>query len=412
LQGYQEQFIKLVDAERIKGLTPKTGLRGSMRKAAHLLGSRFTEKLSEIAQVIHKEERIMYIVAGGSLLISGMFILILVSWISHTISKAMKELIEATLSLISDEKVKADVSSEKNELNILRRSVDYLHEKLQRAFNQFQTAASHIEDVSKDMLEVTKDVQKSTEEEHQKIEQSATAIHEMNASIHEVAESANRSAEFVKNVNERLTKTTELSGVAQDAITSLQDELQHAVGAISELETASQGTESVLDSIQDIAAQTNLLALNAAIEAARAGEQGRGFAVVADEVRSLSLRTAESTDEVRATMKRFQGVIADVVGAIQSSSEKGDEGKDQSHTALRLMREMSQSMAEVSMMNLQIASSVEEQSNAASEIDRHIVSIQDSSEHVREKADQTMEESNKLRSVANVILETVNSIHV
>jgi methyl-accepting chemotaxis protein len=335
-----------------------------------------------------------------------------VSITSRSIINALKSLIAMTLSLVTNEDDKKQILDANNELQVLDNAVNYLHSNLETAFSKFKDAAHRIDSVAQEMLVMTSDVQQATEDEHAKIEQSAVAIHQMNLSIQDVSKSAQESADFVKEVNNRLTKSTQMSASAQDAINILQNELNHAVASISELESASQGTESVLDSIEDIASQTNLLALNAAIEAARAGDQGRGFAVVADEVRSLSLRTASSIEEVRQTMRRFQTVIQDVVSAIQESNQKGEQGKDQSSTALRLMREMAQSMAEVSMMNIQIASSVEEQSAASSEIDRHIHSIQVSSGSVREKADRTLEESNKLRSVVEIISETVASIKV
>lgn len=412
VQTYQTHFSELASAEKLKGLDHNAGYRGAMRESAHTLAGIFKEKIDAISVFIKQELNAMYWISALSLIITAVLIVTLVSITSRSIIKALKSLIAMTLSLVTNEDDKKQILDANNELQVLDNAVNYLHSNLETAFSKFKDAAHRIDNVAQEMLVMTSDVQLATEDEHAKIEQSAVAIHQMNLSIQDVSKSAQESADFVKEVNNRLTKSTQMSASAQDAINILQNELNHAVASISELESASQGTESVLDSIEDIASQTNLLALNAAIEAARAGDQGRGFAVVADEVRSLSLRTASSIEEVRQTMRRFQTVIQDVVSAIQQSNHKGEEGKDQSSTALKLMREMAQSMAEVSMMNIQIASSVEEQSAASSEIDRHIHSIQASSGSVREKADRTLEESNKLRSVVEIISETVASIKV
>ena len=249
-------------------------------------------------------------------------------------------------------------------------------------------------------------------EQQMETDQVATAMNEMSATVQEVARNTAEAAEAAHNA-EAVSKEGALAATESICgIDALVEEVAQAAEVIRSLEQESKSVGSVLEVIRGIAEQTNLLALNAAIEAARAGEAGRGFAVVADEVRSLSLRTASSIEEVRQTMRRFQTVIQDVVSAIQESKQKGEQGKDQTSTALRIMREMAQSMAEVSMMNIQIASSVEEQSAASSEINRHIHSIQVSSGSVREKADRTLEESNKLRSVVEIISETVASIKV
>lgn len=412
LDAYRNEFLALVAAEEEKGLTPFSGLRGSVEESAEELFLLFGDKLYEIDEIILNQRQSMVWIQNGSLFVLALMTLAIVFWISNTITSAIRLLIKATLEMITDEKDKAKVSDSNNELVILQRATNYLHDKLHSAFMKFKQAGEHITKVASEMMEVTQNVKESTDDEHEKIVQSATAIHEMNASIIEVSNTAQKTSEYVQDVNDRLTSTTHMSGDAQVAINSLQDELDHAVEAIGDLQTASQGTEAVLDSIEQIADQTNLLALNAAIEAARAGEHGRGFAVVADEVRTLSQRTAESTEEVRTTIRTFQEVIKGVVSAIQQSSQKGESGKKQSENALNLLKDMTLSMAEVSMLNLQIASAVEEQSKASNEIDQHMTSIQASSDKVKDQAEETLKESALLNQVAEKIIETVGSIKV
>lgn len=411
-KDYKSNFLILVAAEKKKGLLSSEGLQGDMRIAVHSLASKFTSKIEEIQVIISDELTSMYLISLCSLLAMAAILISLVVIISRSISNSLMGLTSKTLSLVNDDVKQKEILGNSNEIVILGKSIEFLHEKLNRAFGEFRSAAKNISAISDDMQVLTKEVHHSTELEFEKIEQSVRATHEMNLSIQEVAVSANQTSDYVKQVNERLITSTEMSADAQQSINTLQDDLNHAVASISELEKTGLETESVLDSIQDIASQTNLLALNAAIEAARAGEQGRGFAVVADEVRSLSIRTAESTDQVRNTMKRFQGVIKNVVNVINESSAKGEAGKQQSNTALTLMREITQTMSELSMMNIQIAAAVEEQSTATKDINIHISSVQETSLGVQEKALHTKNESQKLHAVSETILEAVASFKV
>ena len=412
LDLYQDKFKALVSKQQQIGLDKNSGLRGELRLQAALLEQSFSEYFQQVISQAEKKKSQTLIVCIIALLLCALFSVLFVLLISKAISAAVQKLTNNVVNTTNEESVYNCRKHYRDELYVMNFAFQTLHEKLANTFATFDHSANEISNAATLIHSATHDVVRSTDSEHEQLEKSASAVHELNASICEVADLANRTSDFVQSVNNSLTSTTEKSSMAQDAINTLQEELTHAVQAISELKDVNKGTEKVLDSIEQIAEQTNLLALNAAIEAARAGEHGRGFAVVADEVRALSRRTTESTDEVRMTLHRFDQVINNVVKAVQSSNTQGEEGKSQSKLALQLIREMTQSMAEVSMMNIQVATAVEEQSIAASEIDRYVADILVAAREVQDKTQDSMQVNSVLTQAVEDITVSLRSIRV
>ena len=228
------------------------------------------------------------------------------------------------------------------------------------------------------------------------IEQVATAMNQMSATAQEVARSAAAAVNSAHGVNRETVSGRELVESQQGSIAGLAAEIDQSVGVINQLVSDSQQISQVLEVIKSIAGQTNLLALNAAIEAARAGEQGRGFAVVADEVRTLAKRTQQSTEEIDQMISRLQGGVEAAVRAMDSSHQMAAGTVGQSQQVQQALVNILGAMGSIVEQNQQIAAAVEQQTAVAHDIDLNIVQINRAAEHTTEGAHQTEDASRQL----------------
>ena len=228
------------------------------------------------------------------------------------------------------------------------------------------------------------------------IEQVATAMNQMSATAQEVARSAAAAVSSAHSVNDETVSGRGLVQSQQSSIARLASEIDLSVGVINQLATDSQSISSVLEVIKSIAEQTNLLALNAAIEAARAGEQGRGFAVVADEVRTLARRTQHSTEEIEQMISRLHSGVGAAVKAMGTSHEMASGTVGQSEKVQQALENILGAVGMIVDQNQQIAAAVEQQTAVAHDIDQNIVEINRAGEHAAQGAHQTEAASRQL----------------
>jgi len=257
---------------------------------------------------------------------------------------------------------------------------------LGRHFNQFvgslHTLISHVRQQSEQIGEESTSVlhrsidsAKSLERMQQELTLVATAVTEMASATQEIAGNAERTAVSARQSSESSLKGLQLVRKTQDSIVDLSGEINTATGVVRELSDYSQAITGLLTTIQGIAEQTNLLALNAAIEAARAGEHGRGFAVVADEVRMLSQRTQESTKSIQSTVANIQRITQDAVARMGTSTGLAERSVADAQLAYASLEEITEAVNEISGMSQQIASAAEEQSAVTEEITQNVVTI-------------------------------------
>ena len=240
----------------------------------------------------------------------------------------------------------------------------------------------------------------------------ATAMNEMQSAIEEVAGNASRAADVTRHAQETSEKGGRIIHDSSAQVQTLAEQILKAVEVIRKLSEDSQNITSVLDVIRGVAEQTNLLALNAAIEAARAGEQGRGFAVVADEVRTLAQRTQQSTEDIQRMITTLQAGVADIVSVMETGSEQAGETERLATEAEKELKIILESMNDIMEVNASVASATEEQTQVVEEINRNIVNINELASEGSRRSERINDISATLDSYANNLRQQTGRFRV
>jgi methyl-accepting chemotaxis protein len=300
----------------------------------------------------------------------------------------------------------------KDELGRIANAFNRMAQRFHDAINQVKDSVTQLAAASEETSTVTAQTTTGINQQLNETSQVATAINEMNATVQEVAKNAVVAAEAAKEADATFDEGKLVIDRIIGSICELASEVGTAAEVIQELEQESRNIGSVLDVIKSIAEQTNLLALNAAIEAARAGEQGRGFAVVADEVRTLAGRTQESTQEIEEMISKLQSGADNAVKVMNSGKDKTQVGVDQAAKAGDAMQKINAAVNRISEMNTQIAGAAEEQSTVTDEINRSIISIHEVAEQSAAGAQHTTQASHDMARLAEQLKEMVERFKV
>ncbi|CAI8801429.1 methyl-accepting chemotaxis protein [Pseudomonas sp. IT-P294] len=275
-----------------------------------------------------------------------------------------------------------------------------MQDNLRKTIEQIAGSATQLGAAAEELSTVTQEASRGMQQQNNEIEQAATAVNEMTAAVEEVArnavstsEASNQSTQAAREGRDRVVETV-------NAIQTMTHDVQNTSLMIEGLATQGRDIGKVLDVIRAIAEQTNLLALNAAIEAARAGEAGRGFAVVADEVRALAHRTAQSTQEIEKMVAGIQNGTGEAVSSMAQSNQRTQSTLEMARAAGVALEQITQSIHLINERNLVIASASEEQAQVSREVDRNLVNIRDLATQSAAGANQTSAATHELSRLA------------
>ncbi len=321
-------------------------------------------------------------------------------FISRVISKPIALAVNTAERIAGGDLSKPVATGHADETGQLLNALGGMQQGLKRTLEQIANAADQLASAAEELNAVTDESTRGLTRQNDEIQLAATAVTQMSAAVEEVARNATSTSEASRQTSEEAASGRDQAREAVQAITSVNSEIGQSTVIVGELAGSVREIAKVVDVIRGIAEQTNLLALNAAIEAARAGEQGRGFAVVADEVRALAARTQASTGEIEAMITGVQSRADDAVKAMGNSRNLADSTQALAQATGESLERIARNIAQINDRNLLIATASEEQAHVAREVDRNLINIQDLSTQTSAGAHQTSASSQELSRLA------------
>jgi methyl-accepting chemotaxis protein len=299
-----------------------------------------------------------------------------------------------------------------DEFTIIATNFNHFVQKLQHLFQKVSSAAEQLHSETEQLRQTADTTHDNARNQQSDIAQVATSMHQMSSTVNEVAQSAAHAANAAHDASTASRDGQSVVVRAIDTIETLAHEVQNAAEVIHRLEADSDEIGKVLDVIRGIAEQTNLLALNAAIEAARAGEQGRGFAVVADEVRTLASRTQQSTAEIRTMIERLQSRSREAVTVMQQGREQAETGVRDANEAGAALQRIGEAVQIITDVNARIASATEQQSTVSEEMNQNIAHINDLAQQNSASAQQNSTASTHINHLVGDLQTLIRQFHL
>ena len=410
---YQTKFTAYVAGRQLLGLDSDSGLRLEMREKIQSTESLLTSTVDKVS------DQLAASISRARILAITVFLLVLVITalstylIGRSIFRPINRIQQDIHNIHETHDLNLRVSlSGNDEVAQMANSLNEMLKGFQQVIFQVNEAVGSMNQTTGLLSSSSARTASDIERQRTETDSVATAVTEMVSTVEEIA----RNTELMAD-NARNTHSDAMNGQGQvhqaiDMIRNLSDQLEGSVSSVAELSEQSQTIGQVLGVIQDIAEQTNLLALNAAIEAARAGEQGRGFAVVADEVRALAGRTQDATQEIAEIIASLQSKTSDIVQLIHESRNQGLESREQASRVEQILMSITRDVTDISDRATQVAAAIEEQSSVANEVGQNIVIIRDITEDTSEAVKRNSEASEEISQQASQLQYVVSAFRV
>jgi methyl-accepting chemotaxis protein len=412
-QAQIQKVLTVLDSGNVQGA--RALMSGEIQQAYRTVMDELTimvesnnRQIGEGARDAEEQEQAAITVLYIGIALAFLAALALGLFISRLISRPIATAVASAQLIAMGDLTHTIGSAARDETGQLLTALGEMQEGLKATIHQIADASNQLASAAEELNAVTEDGSRGLLRQNDEIQQAATAVTEMTSAVEEVARNAISTSEASKTASSQATDGLVQARNAVDAVNNATVEIQSSTTIVEDLAVQVRDIGKVLDVIRGIAEQTNLLALNAAIEAARAGEQGRGFAVVADEVRALAARTQSSTGEIESMIGAVRSRADQAVAAMGKSQGLVGDTQVLAKATGEALQSIATGIAQINDRNLVIASACEEQAHVAREVDRNLINIQDLSTQTAAGAHQTSASTQDLSRLATSFNDLVS----